>query len=425
MHKLYSSKGIKSSTAAFVLLAASGCGTSALQASNVTDNNGVLQVEDSGVKCEIPQLPTYSSLPTIETLPDPFLSINGKRIKSKNDWTCRRAEISAQVQRYELGEKPAKPDQVSGSVKGEDIVVTVTEDGKTISFAAKIVLPSTGQAPYPAIIGIGRSSLNNEALSKMGVAVINFPNGDVGEQLNGGSRGKGKFFELYGKDHSASAMMAWSWGVSRLIDALETTPNTKINASKLGVTGCSRNGKGALIVGAFDERIALTIPQESGSGGSASWRVSDAQKAAGQNVQTLSQITNENVWLTDSFKQFRHTATKLPIDHHEVMGLVAPRALLVIENTSMEWLGNISTQTTAVVAHNIWEAMGVGENMGASQIGGHNHCQYPDSQLPELTAYVEKFLKDNSSVDTNIMKTDGDFTLDIEHWVSWDVPTLR
>ena len=32
---------------------------------------------------------------------------------------------------------------------------------------------------------------------------------------------------------------------------------------------CS-NGKGALAVGAFDERVALTIPQESGSGGSAS-----------------------------------------------------------------------------------------------------------------------------------------------------------
>lgn len=420
MRIFFSTKTLANSAAALALLTASGCGTSASHA-----NGGALMVEDSGVKCTIPQFPTYSALPIIDALPDPFLSLDGKRIKRKKDWTCRRAEISAQAQRYELGEKPAKPDSVKGAVKGNEFVVTVTEDGKTISFTAEVVLPSSGEAPYPAMIGIGRSSLNNEALSKLGVAVINFPNGDVGEQLNGGSRGKGKFFELYGKEHSASAMMAWSWGVSRLIDALETTPNTNINANKLGVTGCSRNGKGALIVGAFDERIALTIPQESGSGGSASWRVSDAQKAAGQNVQTLSQITNENVWLTDSFKQFRYTATKLPFDHHEVMGLVAPRALLVIENTSMEWLGNISTQTTAVVAHSIWEALGVGENMGASQIGGHNHCQYPDSQLPELTAYVEKFLKDNNATDTNIMKTDGDFSLDIKRWVPWDVPTLR
>lgn len=421
---LRSTKKLKITALALAILAVTGCTSNAQQADN-GGYSGALAVEDSGLKCVVPQLPDYAALPMIDALPDPFLSLNGKRIKRKKDWTCRRAEISAQVQRYELGEKPAKPDHVSGVAEGEDIVVTVTEGDKTISFTAKIVLPSVGQAPYPAIIAIGRSSLNNDALSKLGVAVINFPNGDVGEQLNGGSRGKGKFFELYGKDHSASAMMAWSWGVSRLIDALETTPNTKINARRLGVTGCSRNGKGALIVGAFDERIALTIPQESGSGGSASWRVSDAQKASGQNVQTLSQITNENVWLTDSFRKFRYTATKLPIDHHEVMGLVAPRALLVIENTSMEWLGNISTQTTAVVAHNIWEAMGVGDNMGASQIGDHNHCQYPDSQLPELTAYVEKFLKDNNTTDTRIMKTDGDFTLDIERWVPWDVPALR
>jgi len=55
--------------------------------------------------------------------------------------------------------------------------------------------------------------------------------------------------------------MAWAWGVSRIIDALEVTPAARINPTKVGVTGCSRNGKGALVAGAFDTRIALTIPQ--------------------------------------------------------------------------------------------------------------------------------------------------------------------
>lgn len=35
--------------------------------------------------------------------------------------------------------------------------------------------------------------LNNAELSKLGVAVINFPNGDVEEQKNADSRGKGNF----------------------------------------------------------------------------------------------------------------------------------------------------------------------------------------------------------------------------------------
>jgi cephalosporin-C deacetylase-like acetyl esterase len=40
-----------------------------------------------------------------------------------------------------------------------------------------------------------------------------------------------------------------------------------IDLKHLAVTGCSYTGKLALIAGAFDERIALTIAQESGGGG--------------------------------------------------------------------------------------------------------------------------------------------------------------
>lgn len=83
--------------------------------------------------------------------------------------------------------------------------------------------------------------------------------------------------------------------VSRIIDALETT-NTGIDLSRLAVTGCSRNGKGALVAGAFDRRIALVIPQESGSGGAGCWRISDDMLARGMDTQTASEIVQENVW---------------------------------------------------------------------------------------------------------------------------------
>ncbi len=380
-------------------------------------------VENAGAKCVVAPLAGYAELKDNPKLPNPFVGLDGRTIKTKQDWTCRRAELAAQVQEYELGVKPPAGAAVQGSADAQGMLVTVTHNGKTISFPVKITLPATGKAPYPAMIGIGMVSLNHDELLRQGVAIINFPNNEVGAQMGGASRGKGKFFDLYGADHTASAMTAWAWGVSRTIDALEKTPG--LNATRIGVTGCSRNGKGAIAVGALDERIALTIAQESGSGGAAGWRVSDAQRAAGQNVQTLQQIVTENVWFTDSFKQFGQSAKRLPFDQHSVMALIAPRALLVVENTSMEWLGNQSAYINAVAAREVWKALAVPNAMGIDQVGGHNHCQLPVSQFGAVNSFVKRYLLGDSTVDTNVQKTDGTFSTDTKLWIDWKTPVLE
>jgi hypothetical protein len=353
--------------------------------------------------------------------------MDGTRITRKDQWSCRRAEIAAEAEAFELGPKPPKPASVTGAMSGRSLTVTVTDGGKTIAFPVEIALPASGAPPYPAMIGIGRITIGPEELRAMGVATIVFPNDVLAAQKDAGSRGQGAFYALYGSDHPAGAMMAWAWGVSRLVDALETTPDAGIDPERLGVTGCSRNGKGALIAGAFDERIALTIPQESGSGGSASWRVSDAQVAAGTPVQTLSEITGENVWFTPSFEQFGRRAAALPFDHHEIEGLVAPRALLVVENTSQVWLGNVSTYTGSMAAHLVWEGLGVPDRMGVSQVGDHAHCKWNGSQQPEVTAFVRKFLVGGSggTAGTAVLKTDGAYTFDRARWIDWTVPALR
>lgn len=393
-----------------------------------------ITAEDSGAACTIAPLPTYGQLEENERLPDPFLSVDGTRIDSVDDWTCRRAELSAQVQEYELGPKPPRPSTVTGSFADNAITVTAGEGDRSISFTAQIQLPPTGTAPYPAMIAIGTSSLENTSLQNLGVAIINFPNGAVGEQMGGGSRGRGLFYDFYGSDHPAGAMMAWAWGVSRLIDALETTPEANIDPGRLGVTGCSRNGKGALVVGAFDERIDLTIPQESGAGGSSLWRVADVNRAAWVaaqmmpdygDIQTLRQIVQENVWFRASFSQFAESATRLPFDHHMVMGLVAPRALFVVNNTDQYWLDREGSHYGALVAHRVWEGLGVGDKMGQSQVGGHGHCvDIPPAQVVEINAYVEKYLVGTGTGDTNVMYTDGGFVLDEARWVDWTVPQL-
>lgn len=399
-------------------------------------NRQVVRVTQNGIPCgpndEIPcelsvcnvVVPSYSSLPSNPYLPDPFMFLNGSRMTSKAEWACRRAEIAVLSQEYQYGYKPCTPYEATTAVYNDNaITVTVTGNGKTISFNCPISYPTVGEAPYPAVISLGFSMVN-QLMLEMGVAVITLPNDAIAEQSNTGSRGKGLFYDYFCKDHSAGAIMAWAWGASRLIDALEKTPEANINPERLAVTGCSRNGKGALAVGAFDERIALTIPFESGSGGSASWRVSDFQ---GSSVQRLQQIVGENAWFRANFNQFSQTANKLPYDQHSILGMCAPRGLLVIENPWQTWLGNLSTWTSGNAAYKIYEALGVPDNMGFSHIGNSGHCFYTFSDVltTTLDKFVQKFLFDNESVEAHIMYLEGsELVYDEEKWVNWTVPEL-
>jgi hypothetical protein len=378
-----------------------------------------------GGTCNVPPMPSFPSLPNNSFLPDPFMSMSGSRITTKAEWTCRRAEIVAQAQEFEYGQKPNPPTSATtGSRSGNTLAVTVNDNGRTISFNASITYPSTGTAPYPAIIGVGASSLNNSALSSMGVAVINLPNDQIGQQNGQGSRGVGRFYDMYGNGHSAGALMAWAWGASRLIDAIEKTPAANIDPNRLGVTGCSRNGKGALAVGAFDERIKLTIPQEPGSGGSGSWRVSNFMLSQGQSTQTLSQIVGENVWFRSNFSQFGSSVNKLPFDHHSIAGLVAPRALLIIENNIL-WLGPQSSWTNANAARTIWQALGVTDRMGYSLTTEHGHCSFPASQQADLNAFVQKFLVGGGTGNTDVMKNAPGVPFNQGMWINWTVPALQ
>ena len=352
-------------------------------------------------------------------LPDPFLQADGSRITTKDQWKCQRNFLSQLIQKYELGDMPPPPESVTGTLSGNRLTIAVTDKGKSISFSVSINKPS-GAGPFPAIIAYGAASFPVPS----GIATISFSNDDIAQQMNTGSRGKGKFYDLYGSSATASAMLAWAWGVGRVVDALEKTPAAGIDPTKLGVTGCSRNGKGALVAGAFEERIALTLPQESGSGGSACWRLSDEMKRKGTDVQTASQIVTENVWLSKSFEGYVNNIPRLPVDNHELAALVAPRAMLVIENTSQVWLGNMATYGCMKTAHKVWEALGVPENMGYSQVGNHGHCQFPSSQGPDVNAFVDKFLKGTGTANTNFVKTDGNLGFSDSDWVNWSVPTL-
>ncbi|KAK3325087.1 hypothetical protein B0H66DRAFT_615537 [Apodospora peruviana] len=358
---------------------------------------------------------------SVSTLNDPFTFAGGSKVTTKAQWACRQEEISQLFQKYELGTLPPKP-TVSASLSGNSLSITASTGGKSVSFSVTINKPS-GSGPFPAIIAYGAASIPIPA----GVATIVFNNDDIATQQDGSSRGKGKFYTLYGSGHSAGALTAWAWGVSRIIDALELTKATSgIDPARIGVTGCSRNGKGAFVAGALEPRIALTLPQESGAGGAGCWRLENWQNANGYKVQDAQEIVGENVWFSPNFNSYVNNVNQLPFDHHMLAALVSPRPLYIMENPDFEWLGKISTYGCMGAARKQYQALGQLDKFGFSQVGGHNHCSFPSAQSAELNAFIGKFLLGNANAGTtSVYRTDQSYSnFNLDTWTPWTVPSL-
>lgn len=375
----------------------------------------VYDVENTGADCPLPQMPVLNALPVIKALPDPFEWADGRgRISNFSDWRCRRAEIKAQIEHYEIGEKPGRPDSITAGYVNDTLKVHITVKGHTLTLISKISLPQ-GDGPFPAIIDITHSLLPLDTLLSRGVAVIPYNFGQVMAWQQ--KRGNEPINKLYPDLVYMGAYSAWSWGVSRLIDGLELVQrDLPIDLKHLGVTGCSFAGKMALFAGAFDERIALTIAQESGGGGYTTWRFSETLGK----VETLGNTSH--VWFIEDLFKFAKDVPKLPYDHHELMAMVAPRALLVTGNPDYEWLADESGYVGSKAAKEVWKAMGVPDRFGFSIINGHKHCKVPEGQKPQIEAFVDKFLLGKDTVKTDV--STSPYHTDLTPWITWSTPTL-
>jgi hypothetical protein len=374
----------------------------------------VYDVENTGVDCTIPPLPSFSELPIIEPLTDPFEWSDGSgRDTTFASWAHRRAEIKAEIENYEIGPKPIRPDTITASYVDDTLTVIITENGQTLTLTSVITLPA-GSGPFPAVIGMGggTGSLPADIFTSRGVALIPFNFSQVMQWQQ--VRGREPINRLYPDLTYMGAYSAWPWGVSRLIDGLElVSADLPIDLAHLAVTGCSFAGKMALFAGAFDERIALTIPQESGGGGAAAWRVS-------QTLPGVENLGNTNfVWFMQSMAQFAgKNVSKLPHDHHELMAMVAPRALFVIGNPSQVWLAEESGYTSCEAAKKVWENFGIADRFGYSFVTDHAHCALPDVQKPEVGAFVDKFLLGITTANTDITTNSYDYVIP-EYWTDW------
>ncbi|HEY0466107.1 MAG TPA: PE PGRS family protein, partial [Polyangiaceae bacterium] len=375
-------------------------------------------------------LPEPSALSSIPKLPDPFLKLDGKRVASKAEWRCRRQEIRKQAEKYILGGKPT-PDVVTGTVSKTSIAVHVEAKGKSIDFTAKVVLPSKGQAPYPAMISVGNSlNLGESRMLDQGVAVIYFDNYALGKEgtpeMSRGKPNPGKYYDIYGGDDPAGLLMAWAWGASRMLDVIQKSGGEIIDINGLGISGCSRLGKAAFTIGVFDDRIALTIPQEPSTGGDPALRIMDKISGAERTDYNYNGLN----WLSNNFAPFVFAnnvsnAVKLPIDTHALIGMIAPRGLLILENPHQTQMGAPAGHTAAIAGLEVYKALGVEKNISYhSSVADTAHCSYKPEYTDLINKSIAAFLKHTGDAPGQFLVGSGG-SLTRSDWIDWTAPTLQ
>ena len=388
---------------------------------------GTASTEDTGADCTVGTVPGNGTKTAL--LPDPFKKLDGTEMTMKSEWRCRREEILQTAEKLALGTKPPKPDIATGTVTSSKITVNVTQGGKTSTFSVTVTPPTSGKAPYPAIIQYTSVPLDSATINSEGVAVINYNPYDVGAEGNGHSANqKGAFYSVYsGGSGSTGLLAAWAWGVSRIIDVIAQSDGTVIDASAIAVTGCSRFGKGSFIAGVLDQRIALTMPIESGTDGVPIWRgIAKAEKGENGNPpQSMSSAYSEQPWYFDGSMSMDADPTVSPIDTHELVAMVAPRGLFIMENPHIGELASKYGHVAALGAAEVYKALGAGDAITYySDVQSGTHCSARPEWVTPLKNNIERFLKKTGTA-PGVIKASSSQTGDLSTWRDWTTPTLN
>ncbi len=367
----------------------------------------VYNAENTGADLKKIEYVAPEKLTSCKMLPDPFAWSDGSgRSTNFADWERRRNEVKSEIEFYEIGQKPDKPEEVTASLKDSVLTVVVKHNGETLTLTSRLRIPKTGDGPFPISIGMGRFSGTGALSPELfnGCIQVPFDHDQVIRSSHQAVRDdSAKYYKLYPNARANGNYSAWAWGVSRIIDGLEIVAK-ELNAdlSHIAVTGCSYAGKMAMYSSALDERVALAIVQESGGGGINSWRVSDDFTA--RTDTNVERICNTNyTWFMPALKDnFEGKADLLPYDHHEILAMCAPRAVLVLGNADYEWLCDHSGYVSCRGAEAVYNTFGISDRFGFVFDGKHPHCRASDQQIEAVKAYIAKYLFGDQTVNTTI-----------------------
>ena len=151
---------------------------------------------------------------------------------------------------------------------------------------------------------------------------------------------------------------AWSWGASRVLDALATA--RAIDVQRTGLIGHSRLGKTVLWAGANDARFAVVFSSCSGEMGAAL-----ARRDYGESVDDMA--ANFPWQFTDRFQKYAGRWNEMPVDAHMLIALSAPRPVFITGGTQDQWADPRGEFLAQVAAGPVYRLLGK-KDLGTDQL---------------------------------------------------------
>lgn len=285
------------------------------------------------------------------TLPDALRRENGEAVTSPTQWkNTRRPEILELFRTHVYGRVPATKYEKSFHVVEEyknalggqatlrRVDVKIARGDKDLTIHVNLFIPNQSTKPVPAFLLICNRGAENidptrqtksefwpveEGIAR-GYAIAAFLNADVDPDRHDNFKdGIHGLLDVEPRQaDSWGTIAAWAWGASRVLDYLQTVP--QINPAQVAVIGHSRGGKTALWAGAEDERFAMAVSNDSGCGGAS---ISRRRFTGREQVARI--VKSFPHWFCSNFSKYADNEDALPIDQHELIALIAPRAVAV------------------------------------------------------------------------------------------------
>jgi hypothetical protein len=275
--------------------------------------------------------------------------------------------------------------------KGEDVLLMVGPAAPAPVTSAPPAAAPAGRGPAGGGPRTAESiAAGNQALAH-GFAFVTFNNTDCGEDTTlrnaDGSWAfrTTRFYPAYPK-YDWGLLQGWAWGVSRIVDYLETDPS--IDKTKLIVTGVSRTGKSALVAGAFDDRLAMVAPVASSGGGTPAYRFSGAERGGKEGLSEM--MRKYPNWFSPHLHEFWGQPDKLPFDEHWFIALAAPRPFIALEGTHDQNVNANGVRRAWLAAQPAFALLNVKDRLGVSWADRPHGMVQGDWDA--LLAFADKYL---------------------------------